>query len=255
MTDKRARLLVQGGVDGLISTGDAVVLDALLASDPGARRLKAELEETGAILARMAFVEPPPGLRPSIMGLVYGEGRGHRRANVGFGGSFRASFALGAMSGSLLAGAALLFFFFAVPPQSTASLQDAAGAMLPKVPEPEADGTVYGRPVSTSAASGEVAHWNASGFTVVRVRLTPASAVEVRLRFTRGDIELTGIHGLSGEAPDETRVAGGEASFRLTRPVDITVPFQTHSGFRKPVLVQVVDRDKVVWEEPVYVSK
>jgi hypothetical protein len=70
MIDERYVELVHTEVDGELSHGQRAELERRLLADPEARRYRDEMRGVVDALSRIEEVEPPPDLRPSILGVV-----------------------------------------------------------------------------------------------------------------------------------------------------------------------------------------
>lgn len=66
--DDRLHDLIQGDLDGVLSTADRAELARLLLQDPEARRLHVQMQRTDRLLREVPAAEPPAGLRDAVLG-------------------------------------------------------------------------------------------------------------------------------------------------------------------------------------------
>ena len=204
MIDRRTIALINGEVDGLNTPEESEILRQTLAQDPEAQKLLEDLKKLERNLSSLSLVDPPAGLKKSIMRSLQERriptGIHARKSSLSdFLFPVRSLPRLGfAFGGGVLAGIALVILYFAVASHPSVDARDASGTLFGA--SSESLQTAEDAAISGDGVDGRVVTEYSGTVSVMRVNLTMKPDVIARFTFNPDGAKLKGVS-LAGEFP------------------------------------------------------
>ncbi|MEX2150908.1 MAG: hypothetical protein WD793_11895 [Steroidobacteraceae bacterium] len=234
MDKDQLQALIQADLDGELSVTERAELARLLLRDPEARRLQEEFRRTDQLLRDIVSVEPPPGMRETIL-----QGHsGHRQQ--GWAGYRVAAVILG---GLLIAGLSYLLIDADVP---RTELQGSLGAGV----GPDTSGATASQDhLSMLAEGAEVSAWlrrNGQGLRL-ELRLSATIPSEVIARIDPATTAFVGDPGAAQLDP-----ASGLATVQLATGSQVFVLDFSGAG---PIQLQLRSGGRMLAEGRLSVGK
>ena len=244
MIDRKIVALINGEVDGVNTPDQSEFLRQELGRNPEARDLLESLRTLERTLSSVPSVDPPTGLKQSIMRSIPARQVRARKPEprvglIGWMFPARPLPRLGfAFSGGVLAGVLLVILYFAVAAPPSIDVRDASGTLFGS--SSEALQTAEDAAIGGDGVEGRIITEYSSTMSVMRVDLTMRPEVTVRFLFNPIGTELKGVT-LGKEFPGtltqsegllEVGEGGGRFSafFAPEQPSAQNVRFQVISG-------------------------
>jgi hypothetical protein len=257
MIDRKTIALINGEVDGTNSTEESEALRRTLAQDPEAQKLLSDLKKLERSLHSIPSVEPPQGLKSSVMRhisarRVSSRPSEHRSGLIDFLFPARSLPRLGfAFSGGVLAGIALVVLYFSVVSHpSSIDDRDASGTILGSS---EAFQTAGDEAIAADGVQGKVVSEFSNTLSVLRVNLTMQPGLTARFVFNAEGAKLKGVsaaeqfQGTLMQSDGLLEVGHGGGSFKAF--------FAPTSSAAQDVRFQVVSGENVLYERSIPLRK
>lgn len=191
MIDQKHLELIQADIDGELAEHDRAELARFLLANPGARAVRDDLKRLCETLDRVEPVEPPPGLRASILEAVrLAEGKAAPACRRGGWGVPRTLRFAAVVAGGLLV--SVLAFQIGLDRRSTLDVAQVAGTMASHESVAGSD------PVDTvelalDQVSGSARLYQTQGARIVEFDLQARQPIEVVVIHDGQESRLTGI--------------------------------------------------------------
>jgi hypothetical protein len=256
MIDRKTIALINGEVDGTNSAEESETLRRTLAQDPEARNLLSDLKKLERSLHSIPSVEPPEGLKWSVMRHIGARRVSSRPSERRFGlidflFPTRSLPRLGfAFSGGVLAGIALVVLYFSVVSHPSIDDRDASGTILGSS---EAFQTAGDEAIATDGVQGKVVSEFSNTLSVLRVNLTMEPGLTARFVFNAEGAKLKGVsaaeqfQGTLMQSDGLLEIGHGGGSFRAF--------FAPSSSEAQDVRFQVVSGENVLYERSIPLRK
>ena len=213
MLDKPLTDLINRKIDGALTSEEEVRLAERLAADPDAKSLLDDLSHQGILVQRMAEVETPPSLKPSIMRTIARPAlrTGQIRIADAFAQVFstrrRVQYAF-AFSGGVVAGMLILAVGLGILRVGTHEESDAAGTSLIESTIPGFT-PIEERKISFGELQGKISTASGRGEHQITLQLQGPEDTRVLLALQPETVSVAGIERLDGGPGDYTILPGG----------------------------------------------
>lgn len=213
MPDKSLTDLINRKIDGALTSEEEVCLAERLAADPDAKSLLDDLSHQGILVQRLAEVEPPPSLKPSIMRAIARPALHTGRSWVTdsfaqlFSTRRRVHYAF-AFSGGVVAGMLILAVGLGVLRLGTHEESDAAGTSLIESAAPGFK-SIEERKISFGELQGKISTASGRGEHQITLQLQAPEGTRVLLALQPETVSVAGIESLNGGPGEYTILPGG----------------------------------------------
>ncbi len=211
MPDKSLLDLINRKMDGALTPEEEARLAGRVARDADARSLLDDLSQQGLLLQKMAVVEPPPTLKPSIMRAVEQPALRPKRNWIAhsFGRSFsvrrRVQFAF---SGGVVAGMLILAAGLGILRPGALVESDAAGTSIIESTTPGLQ-SIEERKISFGEVQGLISTARGRGEHQITLQLQGPADTRVQLLLRPETVHVAGVERLDGAPGDYTIRPGG----------------------------------------------
>lgn len=213
MLEKSLTDLINRKIDGALTPEEEARLAKRLATDANARGLLDDLSHQGLLAQKMAVVEPPATLKPSIMRAIEQPALRARRSWIAhpFGQFFntrrRIQYAF-AFSGGMAAGMLILAVGLGIVRVGPHEESDAAGTSIIESSTPVFQ-PIEERKISLGDIQGTISTASGRGEHLITLQLQGPGDSRVLLALQPETAEVTGIENLDGSKGDYTVHSGG----------------------------------------------
>ena len=216
--DPRYIELMNAEIDGEISADDRLLLEAFLEKNPEAGRYRDETRETVERLNSIEMLEPPQGLRKSVMAEIRPAAAGETAPGRGIGEMLADFFGIAPVRYALsFAAGVILTFAIVSSDQATRSAFDDVTSLVGTISDSGTDSVFSRRDVMRLThieLAGSVSLNSTGNLMILDFDLASAQPVEIVARFDNRDIWFNGFAQLESSGTS-VAAATGQVTVRM----------------------------------------